>query len=157
MFIGVNDLSEEHTFTIIFICTYSRDKALLIDYLRENIKTSFSNIDYIVLEENHNISKLIHTYDDSKKGIITIKKFYGLHHIINNKKYDFHYIACVDSEIQFINTKNIYDKFKLYCDRRIAICCYTTIRSHVHNFLDTIHDECIKFITPFNISNADYL
>jgi hypothetical protein len=142
----LNDLSEEHTFTIIFICTYSRDKALLIDCLRETVKTSFSNIDYIVLQENHNISKLIHIFDDSKKGIITIKKFYGLYHIINNEKYDFHYIACVDSEIQFINAKNIYDKFKLYCDRRIAICGDTTIRSHVHNFLDTIHDECIKFI-----------
>jgi hypothetical protein len=141
----LNDLSEEHTFTIIFISTYSRDKVLLIDYLKENVKTSFNNIDYIVLEENNNISKLIHTFYDSKK-IITIKKFYGLYHIINNKKYDFHYIACIDSEIQFINAENIYGKFKLYCDRRIAISGDTTIRNPVHNFLDVIHDECIKFI-----------
>ena len=106
----LNKLSYEDKFTIIFVCTYSNDKISLKDYLKNNITSSFINIDVVVLEENTNMSKLIRSYDDRMKGIINIKKIYGLYNIINNKEYNFHYIACVDCEMQFINTKEFFQR-----------------------------------------------
>ena len=150
----LNILNNQHTFTIIFILTFINDKNLLINFLKNKIliNSSFTNINFITLEENNNIAPYIHTFNSKNLGIINIKKFYGLYYLINNKEYDkFHYIAAIDAEIEFINVANIYDKFKTYCEKKLVIAGNTVIKQNIHNFLDDIHDKSIEHFNDNDI------
>jgi hypothetical protein len=145
----LNKLTSKNEFTIVFILTFINDKISLIKYLNNKniINSTFQNIKFITLEENDTIKNQIHSFNDVKFGIINIKKFYGLYYLINNNDYDkFDYIAVIDSEIEFINIDNLYNKFKLYCDRKTVIAGNTTIRNSVHYFLDDIHNKSIEHI-----------
>jgi hypothetical protein len=138
-------LNNKHDFSIIFVLTYIRDKHGLINYLSHNIVSTFCNIKYITLEEDINIAHLISKFDDRECGIINIKKLYGLNYI--SQHYDvFDYIGVIDSEIEFIDVDNVYDRFKLICEKKVVIAGNTTIRNKSLAFLDYIHNASIQYI-----------
>lgn len=140
-------LNNNNIFTIIFVLTYIEDKNSLIHYLNTNISSTFYNIKCITLEEDNNIANIISKFNSTGAGIINIKKLYGLNYLIHN--YDiFDYIAVIDSEIEFINVDNLWNRFKLICDKKVAIAGNTTIRNNVHLFLDNIHNASLEYIKP---------
>jgi hypothetical protein len=143
----LNKLTSNNEFTIVFVLTFMNDKISLIHYLNNKniINSTFQNIKFITLEENADIKNEINSFNDVKFGIINIKKIYGLYYLINNDD-KFDYIAVIDSEVEFINLDNLYDKFKLYCDRKTVIAGNTTTRNKVHYFLDDIHKKTIEHI-----------
>lgn len=143
----MNKLTENHTFTIIFVLTTIDDCVLLKNYIKNKTTTTFKNIRYIILEEDSNVSKHIPNINHRDKGIINIKKLYGLYYITHIKKTnDFDYIIAIDSEIEFINLDNLYEKCKNYCDKKTVIAGDTTVRNNVHSFLDNIHINSISYI-----------
>jgi hypothetical protein len=138
-------LDSNHLFSIIFVLTIINDKIKLIENLVSNAYSTFSNIRYITLEEDANVAHLIPGFNNRESGIINIKKIYGLNYLIQN--YDnFDYIAMIDSEIEFIDVDNLYNRFKSICDSKVAIAGNTTIRNDNHSFLDNIHNESMKYI-----------
>jgi hypothetical protein len=132
--IFLKDLTMNDDFMIIFIFTYLNDFKLFENIIISKNYSTYKNISHIILEDNHMIKPYISSFDNRDKGIINIKKIYGLYYIITNSKYNFDYIACIDCEIRFINTKNMYDKFKLYCERKMTICGNTAIKQKQHWF-----------------------
>ena len=155
--IFLKDLTINDKFMIIFIFTYLNDFKLFENIIISKNYSTYKNISHIILEDNHIIKPYISSFDHKDKGIINIKKIYGLYYIITNSKYNFDYIACVDCEIRFINTKKVYDKFKLYCERKTAICGNTSIRQPQHFFLENIHNECLNYIKQIDIEKINNL
>jgi hypothetical protein len=149
----LDNLTDAAEFTIFFVLTTTNEKVCLISHIHNYTTTGFKNIRYIVLEEDPEIANHITQFNHRDKGIINMKKLYALHYLSKNAEYTkFDYIAVIDSEIKFINTKNIYNKFKSYCDKKQVIAGNTTIRNNIHSFLDNIHSHSIKH---FNSKDID--
>lgn len=95
-------------FDIFLILSYHSD-------LLELQKNNYKNCKTIVLED-YMIKSTIDTIIN-RNIIVTYKKFFALN-IVKDK---YKYCATVDSEIEFINIKNIYEKFQLFCDKKQII------------------------------------
>lgn len=115
----LNSLSFKDSFTIAFILTFKHEKAEIANYIDKHIKTSFKNIEYLSLEDGSSI-EAVRKFNSKEKGLINIKKYYGLNSLAQTGKYD--YLACVDSEIKFVETKNVYNRLKLQAEKKAFIC-----------------------------------
>lgn len=73
--------------------------------------------------EQHNIICLDECFTninfdfDKIKGVVTVKKFLGLWYCEKRYK-QFDYIVCIDSEIEFRQTKNLYDSIQFKYDQK---------------------------------------
>lgn len=105
----LNELPDNIDFEIYLVLSFKND---LEELLKLNHNPAYK---VIVLEDvldQDFIRKII-----DRNVIITFKKYYALD--ILKDKYD--YLATCDSEIKFINTNNINEKFKKFCDNKKLI------------------------------------
>jgi hypothetical protein len=123
-----NNLPDKIEFDIILILSFKSDLEIL---KKSNIKKVYSTI---VLEDYLSTEYINRVLD--KNIIITFKKYFGL----NQLKEQYDYIATVDSEIEFVNTNNVYEKFELFCNNKKIIGSTITNSS-------TIIPETIKNIS----------
>jgi hypothetical protein len=110
-------------FDIYIILSFHSDIELLNNY-------NYKNPNIICLEDHFNKDYIQNVID--KNVIVTFKKFFGLR-CLTNKQYE--YCATVDSEIEFINTLNTYDKFKNFCNNKRVVG--SDISNSPHNELLT--------------------
>ncbi len=102
----LNKIPTNIDFDIIFILSY-RDDYNLLESLNYNkiykvlLLEDYLPKDYITKIINNNI-------------IITFKKYFGL----NKYKNTYKYLAAIDSEIKFINTNNIYERFNEFFNNK---------------------------------------
>lgn len=102
----LNNLPNVLDFDIYFILSYKEDLDILNSY---NYNPVYKTI-LLDQELDHSlISNMINS-----RVIIMFKKLYA----INLLKDQYDYIAAVDSEIEFVDVYNVYEKFKQHCDRK---------------------------------------
>lgn len=102
----LNDLPNNLDFDIHFILSYKED----LDILKSH---NFNPVYKTILLDEELDHSLISNMINSRV-IIMFKKLYAL----NLLKDQYEYIAAVDSEIEFISTDNVYEKFKQHCDKK---------------------------------------
>lgn len=95
----LNSIPSDINFDIIFILSYRDDYNLL-----ESL--NYNKIYKVIILEDY-LSKDYITTLINNRIIITFKKYFGL----NKYKNTYKYLATIDSEIRFINTNNIYERF----------------------------------------------
>jgi len=109
-----------------------------------NIKPNYS---VTVLEDYLSVD-FIHELID-KRIIITFKKYF----ILNMKKHQYDYIGVVDSEIDFINTDNVYNKFKLFCNNKKFVGSTVTSANPNLCLVQNINRASAVFYDQDKISN----
>jgi hypothetical protein len=129
----LDDLPEDIDFDIYFVLSFHSD-------LEELKKTSHSRLYKTIVLEDHLSADLIRKIID-KKIIVTFKKYYALN--ILKKEYD--YLATCDSEIKFVDNKNITDKFKMFCDNKKIIGASVSYGSQNIDLAIDINKESTKF------------
>jgi hypothetical protein len=150
--IFLKDLNETNLFTIFFILTLEEDIYSIKEYINLNILTNFKNIQYISLESitGLKIKKILYNYKGHElrdKGIINIKKLCALNYIYKNFN-NFDYLACIDSEIKFINSNNIYEKFYIFCNNKKIIGGNTSNSSETYkNIVSRINNDILLFFS----------
>lgn len=102
----LNTLPDTIDFDIIFIISYKDDYALLESLNYKKVYKVLILENYL---EKEYIAKII-----EDRNIVTFKKYFALNKYRNTYKY----LATVDSEIQFVNVENIYEKFDQYFTNR---------------------------------------
>lgn len=102
----LNELTSDINFDIIFILSYKDDYVLLESLNYNKIYKTMILEDFLPREH---IDKLI-----QNRTIISYKKYCAL----NRYKDIYKYLATVDSEIRFINTTNIYEKFERFFNNK---------------------------------------
>jgi hypothetical protein len=102
--INENDLS----FDIILIISTYEDKRLLLE-------TSYKKIYKVICIEEYISAAFMATLN---RNIITFKKFYGLLWLVEKSPIQYDYVAVVDVEINFVNIKNVPEKFQTFIDRK---------------------------------------
>jgi hypothetical protein len=111
----LNKIDDKIDFDIILVLSFNNDKNELLKY---NYKKNYK----LIILEKYLDNKFIETLINNKI-IITFKKYFAL----NLVKNDYLYCATVDSEIEFVNTNNIFDKFKTFCNtKKIIGSCINT-------------------------------
>lgn len=153
----LQDLNETNLFTIFFILTFDEDINLIKNYISININTNFKNIQYISLESisGLNIKNILYNYEGESlknKGIINLKKIWALNYIY--KKFNnFDYLACIDSEIKFINSNNIYEKFYNFCNNKKIIGGNTSNSPEINKNIVSIINNHISLFFSQNDNN----
>ena len=103
----LNKLNSKIEFDIFLVLSFKSD---LIEL---NNNYNYNKIyKVIVLEEYFKRSFI--EYIINKKIIITFKKYFAL----NLLKTQYLYCATIDCEVEFVNTNNIFDKFKTFCNNK---------------------------------------
>jgi hypothetical protein len=102
----LNTIPSDINFDIIFILSYRDDYHLLESLNYNKIYKVLLLEDYLPKDY---ISKII-----NNNVIITFKKYFGL----NKYKNTYKYLATIDSEIRFINTNNIYERFNEFFNNK---------------------------------------
>lgn len=123
----LNKLDNPLDFDIVFVLSFKDDLTQLTNY-------NYKNIYDIIILENHLEKNMIEKLID-KKIIITFKKYFALDLL----KYKYSYAATVDSEIEFVNTNNIFDKFKNFCDNKKIIGSLINTNDFRHNLIKDIN------------------
>jgi hypothetical protein len=119
----LNILDKQVDFDIVLILSYKSD-------LVELQKLDYKNYNTIVLEDyfSESFISLI-----MNKNIITFKKYFALK-ILQSK---YIYCAVVDCEIEFVNTNNVYDKFKTFIENKKIIG--SVVKNERKNVSDNIN------------------
>jgi hypothetical protein len=105
----LNDINEnELRFDIILIISTYEDKRLLLE-------TSYKKIYKVICIEEYISAAFMATLN---RNIITFKKFYGLLWLVEKSPIQYDYVAVVDVEINFVNIKNVPEKFQTFIDRK---------------------------------------
>jgi len=91
---------------------YDLNADLLFVFTNENEKSQFLNTKYqsVVLPEKYH-------HIDFYKGLIHLKKFYGLYESI---KMGYKYAAVIDSESRFIKSINTFECMENFCNEKIV-------------------------------------
>lgn len=125
----INKLNDNLEFDIIFVLSFKSD---LIELLKYNYKKIYK----VIVLENY-IQKSFIEMIINKKIIITFKKYFGLNLI----KTQYKYCATVDSEIEFINTNNIFEKFKTFCNNKKIIGSSINTNDFRHKLIKDINES----------------
>jgi len=126
---SLNDIN----FDIILILSFKSDYNELLQY---NYKKIYKTI---VLENYLTISDI--NLFINKQIIITFKKYFAL----NLLKNDYTYCATIDSEIEFVNTKNIFEKFEKYCSNKKIISSLINTNDYRHELIKNINTNSAIF------------
>jgi hypothetical protein len=129
----LNKLDDSIDFDINLVLSFNNDETLLLEYNYKNIYK------VIVLEKYFGINFIQMLID--KKVIITFKKYFALHLLKNQ----YSYCATIDSEIEFINTNNILDKFETFCNNKKIIGSSINTNDFRHALIKDINSSCSIF------------
>jgi hypothetical protein len=125
-------------FDIILVLSYISD-------FYELEKYNYKGYSVIILEDYFDkeyINDII-----NKKVIITFKKYYALN-LLKNK---YLYSAVVDSEIEFVNINNVFEKFKNFCDKKQIIGSMIETNDFRHKLIKDINNTSSIFFTNDNM------
>lgn len=105
----LNNINEnELSFDIILIISTYEDKRLLLE-------TSYKKIYKVICIEDYISAEFMASLN---RNIITFKKFYGLLWLSEISPIQYDYVGVVDVEINFVNIKNVPEKFQTFVDRK---------------------------------------
>ncbi len=147
----LNKLNIKPDFDINLVLSFHSDLTLL------NKNYNFKKFYNVIVLENYFNRQLIE-YIINKKIIITFKKYFAL----NLLKGNYSYCATVDSEIEFVNTNNVFEKFTNFCDNKIIIGSSINTHDFRHKLIRDINtsssvyftkhfDDLVKITNNFNI------
>jgi len=114
-------------FDIILVLSFKNDFIKLQTY---NYKNNFK---VIILEDYFNMTFIQNLIN--KRIIITFKKYFAMNLV--RKRYL--YCATVDSEIEFVNTTNVFDKFKTFCNNKKIIGSSINTNDYRHKLIKDIN------------------
>lgn len=120
----LNDITID--FDIILVLSYNSD-------LFELQKYNYKGYITVVLENYLDKCEIDHIIN--KNVIITYKKYFALN-LLKNK---YLYCAVVDSEIEFVNIDNIFNKFKDYCNKKQIIGSIIETNDYRHEIIKNIN------------------
>ena len=129
----LNKLNDNLDFDIILVLSFKSD-------LSELLKYNYKMIYKVIVLEQYFSKPFIQMIID-KKIIITFKKYFAL----NLVKTQYKYCATVDSEIEFVNINNVFEKFETFCNNKKII-------GSIINTNDFRH----KLIKDINVSSSIY-
>ena len=129
----INKLNDNLDFDIILVLSFKNDFIELVKY-------NYKKIYKVIVLEDYLKKSFIDTIIN-KKIIITFKKYFGLNLI----KTQYKYCATVDCEIEFVNTNNIFEKFKTFCNNKKIIGSSINTNDFRH-----------KLIKDINVSSSVY-
>lgn len=137
----LNKLVNPIDFDIYFVLSFSEDSD-------ELAKCNYNSIYNLIILEDYIDRAVIHNII-SKNIIITFKKYFGLNFLKNN----YHYIAALDSEIDFVNTNNIFNKFQNFCNKKQILGSKLSTNCDDYEVLNKIN----KGSSCFFDSNPEYI